>query len=116
MPRGSIDVFSEQYAAACAHTAEESRFGLTREAAALAKQIRWNPDRLAEFDYPNGMDMATTCCCHIVVDDENTADGHVAFCIQQAARKEHPDCLRLALLLARASHTQRRKIHILAWD
>lgn len=58
---------------------------------------------------------AVTCCCHICVDDPNHTDHHVAFCIQAAARREHPDCLRLALLLASFSYTRRRKVNHLAW-
>lgn len=111
---GNEDTYRANYERAKLHTEAESRFGLTREASALAKQIRWNPAMLAAFNYPADMDLGTTCCCHIVVDDPNFDDGSVAFCIQTAARNEHPDCLRLALLLARASLTQRRKINRLA--
>lgn len=58
---------------------------------------------------------ATTCCCHSCVDDPNETDHHVAFCIQAAAKAEHPACLQLALLLARCSYTQRRKVRARAW-
>jgi hypothetical protein len=107
--------YEDQYAQAVAHTANEARRGLVAEASALAHQIRWNPTKLRQHNYPLGMDAAVTCCCHIVVDDPNFADHSVAFCLMEAARNEHPDCLRLALLLARASLTQRRKINRLAW-
>jgi hypothetical protein len=70
-------------------------------AVALARSIRGNA--------------ATTCCCHICVDDPNYDDHHVAFCIQTAARREHADCLRLALLLASFSTTRRRKVNYRAW-
>ncbi len=60
-------------------------------------------------------DDATTCCCHLCVDDPNEKDHHVAFCIQTAAKAEHPTCLHLALLLACCSYTQRRKVRALAW-
>ncbi len=107
--------YAEQYEKAKALTAETVGQGLVREAVALAQQIRWNPEMRAQYKYPNGMSMATTCCLHICVDDPNFADHHVAFCIQHAAKAEHPDCLRLALMLARASMTQRKKINHLAW-
>ena len=58
---------------------------------------------------------ATTCCCHLCVDNSNQKDHHVAFCIQAAAKAEHPACLQLALLLARCSYTQRRKVQVHAW-
>lgn len=73
-----------------------------RDAALLALSIR--------------KDNATTCCCHIVVDDSNIDDASVAFCIQQSAIKEHSHCLQLALMLAKASLTQRKRIHYLAWQ
>ena len=76
--------------------------GIVADAVALAQYIRG--------------DGATTCCCHICVDDPNEADGHVAYCIRQAAACEHRFCLRLALLLARCSYTQRRKVRRLAWQ
>lgn len=107
--------YADQYAAAQRRTVAAAPFGLVREAAALARQIRLNPQRLAAHRYPIGMELATTCCCHVVVDDPNYGDDSVAGCIVRAAREEHPDCLRLALLLARASLTQRRKINRVAW-
>lgn len=84
-------------------------------AARLAREIRRDPARLAAYRYPGRMELATTCCCHICVEDENLRDADVAWCIREAARKEHATCLRLALWLARASVTQRRKIAHLAW-
>lgn len=108
--------YEPNYAAAQEYTRPAAKRGLTHEAGALAQQIRWNPDRLSECAYPLGMELATTCCCHICVDDPNFEDHHVAFCIMTAARKGHADCLQLALLLARASFTQRRKINRLAWS
>ncbi len=74
------------------------------EAVTLAQDIR----RMRCHD-------AVTCCCHICVDDPNYTDGDVAFCIQTAAKRDHPDCLRLALLLAGFSYTRRRKVSDLAW-
>ena len=50
------------------------------------------------------------CCLHIVLDDQNVADGDVDFCIQCAKEKGHPECLELALLLRRMSKTQRLKL------
>lgn len=85
-------------------------------AARLAREIRRDPARMVRYNYPPNMELATTCCCHICVDDPNFEDHCVAFCIIQAAKSEHPKCLELALLLARASMTQRRKINRLAWS
>jgi len=105
-----------RYEQAMAATAAAVPRGLVAEAAALAKQIRWNPDRMASFDYTANMELATTCCCHVTVDDDNVDDGNVAACLMRAARMEHRDCLRLAKLLVRASLTQRRRIAHLAWS
>lgn len=58
---------------------------------------------------------ATTCCNHIVVDDMNISDRSVAFCIITAARRQHHPCLRLALLLAECSLTQRARVHSKSW-
>lgn len=60
-------------------------------------------------------DGATTCCNHIVVDDINISDRCVAYCIIVAARRQHHDCLRLALLLAECSLTQRARVHGKSW-
>lgn len=89
---------------------------LPQQAARLAIEIRRDPARLAEYRYPPRMELATTCCCHICVDDPNYADSDVAFCIRQAASNGHAKCLSLALLLARCSFTQRRKANHLAWS
>lgn len=107
--------YLRRYEQAMQATAAAAPRGLVAEAAALAQQIRWNPDRLVEFSYTANMELATTCCCHLVVDDDNVHDYSVAFCLMQAARLEHRDCLRLAKLLVRASLTQRRKIARQAW-
>jgi hypothetical protein len=104
-----------QYVAAKMRTDEAAKRGLVHEAAALAQQIRWNPEKRLEYKYPNGMDMATTCCCHICVDDPNFDNSSVAFCAEQAREHGHADCARLAGLLGRASKTQRYKINHLAW-
>ncbi len=61
-------------------------------------------------------DGATTCCCHITVDDDNVDDENVAWCVQTAARKGHTQCLHLALLLASFSFTRRKKLARQAWD
>jgi hypothetical protein len=89
---------------------------IPRQCARLAREIRRNSDKRVIYNYPERMELATTCCCHIVIDDPNFEDHNVAFCIQTAAKNEHPECLRLALLLARASFTQRRKANYLAWS
>jgi hypothetical protein len=97
------------------HDAEQPQT-LVYRAATLAREIRRDPQRLSQYGYPPKMELATTCCCHICVDDPNFTDGSVAFCIQQAAKQGHAKCLELALLLARSSLTQRRKINHLAWS
>lgn len=89
---------------------------LVYRAARLAVEIRRDPTRLAHYHYPPGMELATTCCCHICVDDPNYDDSAVASCIQRAAKEEHVKCLKLALLLASASLTQRRRINRISWS
>ena len=89
---------------------------LPHQAARLAHEIRRESPRLVELNYPPKMELWTTCCLHICVDAPNFEDHHVAFCIMQAAKREHPKCLKLALLLARCSYTQRRRANFLAWD
>lgn len=89
---------------------------IPHQIARLAISIRRNPERLAEYEYPPRMELATTCCCHVVIEDQNLEDRNVAFCIQQAAKNEHSECLQLALLLARCSMTQRRKASYLSWS
>lgn len=56
---------------------------------------------------PNG---GAGCCLHIVVDDGNIDDDDVAFCVQEAERREHPWCEALARVMLRMSKTQRRKV------
>lgn len=70
-------------------------------AASLAKRIRGNG--------------ATTCCCHVMVDDPNFDDSTAKFCYDFALERGHPDCQRLAGMLIEASKTQRRRINYLAW-
>src|SRR6185369_16413008 len=51
------------------------------------------------------------CCLHIVTDDGNVEDDHVAFCLKYAKEQGHPDCVTAAELLLRMTKTQRRKIY-----
>lgn len=88
---------------------------LVYDAARLARTIRRESPNRIKYNYPPRMELATTCCNHVVIDDGNHEDATVASCIQYAARQEHPACLRLALMLARASMTQRRRITYLSW-
>lgn len=39
------------------------------------------------------------CCWHITLDDGNVEDLHVEFCIAEAAREGHPDCVALGPLM-----------------
>ena len=50
------------------------------------------------------------CCLHIVLDDGNTKDSHVQFCLEQAREEGHADCLELAEKIALMSRAQRRKL------
>lgn len=50
------------------------------------------------------------CCLHIVLDDENVSDSHVAFCLDMAHESGHCDCIKLAGLLLLMSKTQRLKL------
>lgn len=71
--------------------------------------------RIRGIDQSITMSSATTCCNHIVVDDMSISDRSVAYCIIVAARRQHRDCLRLALLLAECSLTQRARVHGKSW-
>lgn len=53
---------------------------------------------------------AVGCCLHIVLDDENVETSSVAFCVQQARKENHADCLELATALMECSITQRTKL------
>lgn len=56
------------------------------------------------------------CCLHIVVDDYNVEDSHVAFCEEYARRQGHDACERLAVLLRAMTRGQRSKVARLAGD
>lgn len=86
-----------------------------RMAVALAHRIRWNPDKLFALNYPPGMSLAVTCCCHVVVDDPNFEDEHAAFCLTEAHEQGHRECEQLAQLLVAASPHDRAIINQLAW-
>ena len=47
---------------------------------------------------------------HIVLDDGNVEDGHVAFCLTKAQEDGCTTCITLAGLLMRMSKTQRSKL------
>ena len=68
-------------------------------------------ERLLEaiYDSPNG---GAGCCWHIVLDDNNIDDHSIAFCIDNAARHGHPDCIAIGPLLAEMSRTQRGKLRV----
>lgn len=50
------------------------------------------------------------CCAHIVLDDDNVADHHVKFCLDQAISEGHDDCRRLCEALMACSRTQRLRL------
>lgn len=88
---------------------------LTHYAALLAHDIRRDPARRHEFNYPPRMELATTCCCHIVVDDPNYEDSSALFCLERAREERHPNCIALAEILVGCTRTQRKRINYLAW-
>jgi hypothetical protein len=51
------------------------------------------------------------CCLHVVLDDGNIENDHVQFCLEEAQKKRHAECLELAEMLLLMSKTQRRKIY-----
>jgi len=51
------------------------------------------------------------CCLHIVLDDGNIEDSHVKFCIEEAKKQGHEDCLELANKLLLMSKTQRHELY-----
>jgi hypothetical protein len=50
------------------------------------------------------------CCLHIVLDDGNIQDDHVAFCLNKARERGHLECIACAEKLLLMSKTQRKKI------
>lgn len=50
------------------------------------------------------------CCLHIVLDDCNVEDSHVAFCEAYARKQGHDACERLAVLLRAMTRGQRWKV------
>lgn len=52
---------------------------------------------------------------HIVLEDQNVADGHVQHCREYAIERDDADGVALADLLAQMSKTQRSKIAQLIW-
>lgn len=51
---------------------------------------------------------------HIVLDDQNVADGHVDFCIGWADEHDDPEGFHLANILRGMSRTQRLKLSRIA--
>ena len=51
------------------------------------------------------------CCAHIVCDDGNVRDSDAQFCLEQAEKEQHLDCLALCTALVQMSPTQRRKLY-----
>ena len=47
---------------------------------------------------------------HIVLDDQNVNDGHVAFCLEEARKDQCRTCTHLAETLLRMSRTQRLRL------
>lgn len=59
------------------------------------------------YDRPGG---GVGCCLHMVLDDGNVADGHVAECLEYAKENGHAECIALAELMLKMSRTQRAKL------
>lgn len=53
---------------------------------------------------------AVGCCLHILLDDQNIDDSHVIFCLEEALKNNHEDCIRLSIMLLKMSKTQRLKV------
>ena len=53
---------------------------------------------------------------HIILDDCNVKDSHVAFCRQWAEDHDDADGVKLAEILARMSKTQRLKLAAHSYD
>lgn len=56
---------------------------------------------------------AVGCCLHLVIDDGNLKNEHVAFCLRQAREHEHKDCERLARMIRGMTLKERRKFYAL---
>lgn len=52
---------------------------------------------------------------HIVLEDGNIEDGHVAFCIKDASERGDTEGAMLASMLLRMSKTQRKKLGEVVW-
>ena len=50
------------------------------------------------------------CCLHIVLDDNNIEDGHVAFCVDRAYQQSHEDCKLLSLSMLALTEEQRGRV------
>lgn len=50
------------------------------------------------------------CCLHLILDEPNSRDGDVEYCIQYARERGHADCEALGRTLLLMSRTQRSKI------
>lgn len=47
---------------------------------------------------------------HIVIDDGNVEDGHVAYCLEEARKDQCQTCITLGELLIKMSKTQRSRL------
>lgn len=54
---------------------------------------------------------ALGCCLHILTDDGNMEESHGQFCLGQARKAGHADCIAAAEALVQMSKTQRKKIY-----
>lgn len=52
---------------------------------------------------------------HIVLDDGNTEDNHVQFCLDSATKDNCTTCIKLAELMLKMSKTQRGKLSDMAY-
>lgn len=67
----------------------------------IAEQYREIYDRTKNPGY---------CCLHIVIDDGNVEDGHVRWCLENAASKKHADCEELARFLLTLCPSERLSV------
>ena len=52
------------------------------------------------------------CCAHIVTDDDNCGQDSAEFCLAQARRNGHADCIALCEALVQMTPTQRHRLYL----
>lgn len=51
------------------------------------------------------------CCLHIVTDDGNVEADSVRYCLAQAKKRQHPECVKVANMLLALKEPQREAIY-----